>query len=162
VAHQRRVPHHPTIPVPDANFAQRLFYEMWTRWIQNLLNVVNMVVFVKYHADDLVEQDAAIAATNINEQPLTEGLYRISWYLRPTQAATTSSSIQVRFGWTDDGVALTSTAAAIATNLTTSVQSGSILVYVEGDTDITYETLYASVGATPMHYHLEVDLEQIS
>lgn len=105
-------------------------------------------------------QAASIAATPV---PMTVnvGYYRISVYARRTQAATTSSDLKVDVGWTESGATLTATTGTDSTNTTTKVLTGSWVVRADQTTTITYATTYASVGATPMQYRLDVLVEQV-
>ncbi len=104
-------------------------------------------------------QSASIAATQIPVGALPAGTVRVSWYARVTQAATTSSSLTVTIGWTENGLPLTSDGAAMTGNTTTTVQSGSVLVQPDADSPITYATAYASVGGVVMKYALTVAVE---
>lgn len=106
------------------------------------------------------DQSASIGATEISATHPT-GLYRLSYYVRVTQAASTSSSIQVTLDWSDGGVAPSLSGAALTGNTTTTVQSGSIMILATANAPIRYSTTYSSVGATPMKYRLEVVLEEI-
>lgn len=113
------------------------------------------------HAVNLTGQSAAIAATDCSGGGLNAGLYRVSYYARITQAATTSSSLTVTLAWTDDTLTPSYSGAAITGNTTTTVQSGSILIDVDGAKAINYSTAYASVGATSMQYKLSVVVEKV-
>ena len=48
-----------------------------------------------------------------------------------------------------------------STNTTAKVLTGSWVLRVDQTTTITYATTYASVGATPMQYRLDVVVEQV-
>lgn len=106
-------------------------------------------------------QTAAIGTTSIPTGALGAGLYRVSWYVRITRAATVSSSLTVSLGWTEGTVPLTLNGAALTGNTTGTVQSGSALLRIDSSTPITYSTAYASSGATAMEYRIDVVLEQI-
>lgn len=105
-------------------------------------------------------QQASIGATPV---PMTVnvGFYRVSVYARRTQAATTSSDLKVDIGFTESGTSLTVTTGTDSTNTTTKVLTGSWVLRVDQTTTITYATTYASVGATPMQYRLDVVVEQV-
>lgn len=102
---------------------------------------------------------ASIGATNI--EPLANGTYRVNWYLRITQAATTSSSVQVSITATDDGVTTTSGPVAYMANVTGVPQSGSFLVECDPSTPLTYSVTYLSVGATPAIAKLTLIVEGV-
>jgi hypothetical protein len=109
---------------------------------------------------DLTDQAAAIAATDMGSTPRA-GLYRLTYYARITQAATTSSSLTVTLDWTDGVVNPSYSGAAITGNTTTTTQSGSQTFLVDARSAINYSTAYASVGATPMQYALSLYLEEL-
>jgi hypothetical protein len=90
------------------------------------------------------------------------GLYRVSYVIRVTQAATTSSSLTVTLGWVRSGVPITQAFAAIAGNTVTTYQSTALVVKADALTDLTYAVAYASVGATPMKFEIDVTVEQVS
>lgn len=110
----------------------------------------------------LADQSASIGATDVTDGTLPAGWYRLSYYERVTQAATTSSSLTFTAGWTDKGQAMSQAFAAITGNILTTYQEGSLFIYSDGASPITYTITYASVGATPMKYKLGVVLERIS
>jgi hypothetical protein len=104
---------------------------------------------------------AAIATTSLPVPSLVPGLYRVSYYARITQPATTSSSLIVTIGHTDDGESCVQAGPAITGNTAATVQSGTFLMRIDGSTAITYATTYASVGGTPMTYSLEIVVEAL-
>ena len=104
----------------------------------------------------LTGQSASIGATSIVPGQVASGLYRLAYYARVTQAATVSSSLTVTLGWTDHGQALTVSGAAMVANDVTIPQSGTIMVYLDALTPITYATTYASAGGQAMLYQLYV------
>ena len=108
----------------------------------------------------LTGQSASISATNVSAG-VAAGLYRLSYYTRITTVATTSSSLTVTLGWTEGSVAVSFAGAAITGNLTTSGQSGEILIRVDKSTSITYATTYASNVASEMKYRLDVVLQRV-
>lgn len=109
----------------------------------------------------LTAQSAAIGTTAVGLGSITSGLYRVSWYTRITQAATTSSSLTVTIGWTESATSQSSSGAALIANTTVTGQSGSVLIQSDSAAPITYATAYASVGATPMKYRLSVTVEAV-
>ena len=118
--------------------------------------------------DTLTDQSAAIAATSLTistptglTTKLSKGLYRVSTYVRITQAASTSSSLTVTLGWTDGTVACTSSGSAVTGNTTATTGSQSVMIRSDADGSVTYATAYSSSGATAMQYRLDVVLEQV-
>lgn len=110
----------------------------------------------------LTGQGAAIAATDLSGGSQSTGLFRITYYARITTAAGVSSSLTVTIGWTETGSALTLSGTAMTGNTTTTTQSGTVMVYADSATPITYATAYASNAAGVMRYRLSVILENIA
>ncbi len=108
----------------------------------------------------LTSQDAAIAATSLNVGT-SGGLYRVNVYARITRAATTNSSLTPTFRWTEGGVALSRSMTAMTGNTTTTLGLDVFPMRIDGNTSVTYETAYASSGATAMQYSLEMAVERL-
>ncbi len=107
----------------------------------------------------LSAQSGSISPTALPVGALSSGVYRIGWYARITQAATTSSSLTVGFAWTEGGLGLTGNGAALVSNLITATQSGSAIVRADPSSPLSYFTTYASVGGVPMLYSLTIMAE---
>lgn len=105
---------------------------------------------------------AAIPQTNLPTGALPAGLLRISTYLRVTQPAGTSSSVQVTIFWTDGGVALTSAGAVLTSNTVTTYETRSILVRSDANLPPSYQVAYTSVGTPAMQYALDIVVEGVS
>lgn len=132
---------------------------LWRDWftaLRDLLNTAPARVFSTH----LTAQNTSLTTTTALTVPET-GIYRLSYTARITQAATVSSSLTVTLGWTDTGVACSQAGAAMTGNTTTTVQSGSVVVYADAGSPVTYSTTRASVGATSMTYALAVLIEQV-
>ena len=112
-------------------------------------------------AVELETQSAAIAATDVPMPETQTGLYRASYSLRVTRAATTSSSTTVTMGWTSLGVSCSQASSAVTGNTTASQTNGVITMAVDVATPITYTVAYTSVGATSMQYALDVRVEEL-
>jgi hypothetical protein len=145
-------------PVVDAD--TRLITPVWYRYLSTAIvarlsgaPLVARMVTVANHG-------ASIGATSLSQGSF--GLYRVSWVLRITQAATVSSQATVTIANTDAGVNVAQVAPAVTGNTTTTVQSGSVLVRADAATAITYAVAYTSVGATPMLYTISVAIEAVS
>lgn len=106
-------------------------------------------------------QEAAIGATPINVGTTT-ALYRISVIARITRPGTVSSSLAPTIRWTTGGVALSKTWTALTGNTTTTYLAETFPIRIDSTTALTYETAYASVGATTMQYSLEVAAERLA
>ena len=90
-----------------------------------------------------------------------EGWYRVSYYMRKTAADGVSSSLTMTLGWTDHGTALTQSFAALTLDTTGAFQSGSILVYCDAYSGITFAVAYASNTPGLMAYMSNVTVEQL-
>jgi hypothetical protein len=106
-------------------------------------------------------QGASIGVTPIPGAALAEGLYRASYHVRVTRAATTSSSITPAITFTSGGVSCTHTGTAVTGNTTGSVGSGTFLLKIDSSTPVSYSAVYASVGGTSMQFELSITLERI-
>jgi hypothetical protein len=105
---------------------------------------------------------ASIITTNLPLGQLNSGLYRVTWYARITRAASSSSSLTITLGWTDGGVAITQSGAAITGNTTATYQSLTYMIHVDRLTEITYATTYSSTGGTTMQYSLYLTVENVA
>lgn len=105
---------------------------------------------------------ASIGVTPLPIASLSAGVWRVSYRFRITRAGTVSSSLQLTLGWTEGGVPISASGAAVVTNTTSSVQWGTFLVRVDGNTPISYSTTYASVGATAMQHDLDLVAEALA
>lgn len=110
-------------------------------------------------AVSLSGQDATIAATAIDAPAVQNVLHRVSYSLRITQAATISSSATVTLGWTTNSVSCSQAFAAVTGNTTATQQNGSIVIFPDAATSVTYGVVYASAGATPMTYSFDARLD---
>jgi hypothetical protein len=129
-------------------------------WLLSLVDRLNATP----HLLDTVQasaQETAISATDFAILSVSPGMYRLSMGARISQAATTSSSLIVTFGWTSGGVSCTTASPAMTGNTTATVGSLTILVRVDESTAITYATTHVSVGGTTMQYSLDVCCEQV-
>lgn len=134
--------------------------DVWQEWflripptLASIPNIVNVM--------ELAEQNTSLPAADFSQAELPTGLYRASYLARITTAAGVSSSLTVVITWTDRGVTKTLAGAAITGNTTATYQSGSVLIYVDAGTDVTYTTTYASNAAGAMKYGLALTLERL-
>jgi len=138
-----------------------LIRRTWQVWLRNLTTTVNDAP-VRIQTVSLSGQAASIGTTAIPSAPLSTGLYRVTWYLRITTAAATSSSLTVSFGWTDQTVTMSLSGAAVTGNTTTTSQTGTALLSADNASPVTYATSYTSVGTPAMQYALNLILEAVS
>jgi hypothetical protein len=151
-------------PVVDADPQGRVtgFVSTYFRkWLLTLTDRLQRAAYVIANVYSLTGQNAALA-THAVYTTTAAGLYRVSFVVRVTQAATTSSSLTVTLGWTRSAIALTAAGSAIVNGGVTSVQSGSVLMRAASATDLTVAVAYASVGATPMLWEIDVVVEFVS
>ena len=132
----------------------------WLNWFTSLQQDVQAAA-ARLKTVSLTAQAASLAATPIPVGVLKSGLYRVGYMARITTAASTSSSLTVAIGFTTGGVSCSLSGVALTGNTTSTVQSGTYLVLVDGASPVTYTTTYASVGATAMAYSLSVVLEKV-
>lgn len=123
-------------------------------------------------AIDLTAQSAAISATTILT-PAVAGLYELTFYLKSTTAASTSSTLgPVTVTW-KDGTDNTSMSVEVGllysapggagsmlwsntVNGITEIWSGNLVLYAAAGTAITYAIGYASSGGTSMKYEVHI------
>jgi len=128
-------------------------------WLLSLANRINTTP-ERLGTVEKTTQATSISATVIDLPSIAPGVYRLSATARITQAATTSSSLTLTFGWTQ-AVACTVSSAAMTGN--TTATTGSLVAIVRADeaTNVTYATTRASSGGTVMQYRLDVCVEQL-
>ena len=128
------------------------------RFLNELLNLVGLSS-VEVGSVDVSAGSTAVPTTDIPTPSLLAGVYRLYYSLQIAQAATTSSSVGVTFGWTTAGVSCSQVFTALTGNTTASHTSDLISVNIDAATAITYAVSYASVGATSMTYNLQIQVE---
>jgi hypothetical protein len=75
--------------------------------------------------------------------------------------ATTSSSVSLTVSWVEDGLTRSLSTTALAANTLAQYASGAFLIKSDPGVPVTYAITYASVGATPMHYALDLYTERL-
>lgn len=110
----------------------------------------------------LTGQDDTIGTTPMPSDPLAPGLYRFSYTARVTTPGSVSSSLTVMLAWIDGGVSCSVDSAALTTNTTASVLTGSSLIAVDAQTPVSYSTAYAANAANSMVYALSLVLELVA
>ena len=132
-----------------------------TRWLSGLRVEVNDRVARKTQ-ENLTNLEAAIATTPLLLGNVTQGIWRLSVTARVTRAATTSSSFQVTITWIDRGVPQTHTGTLVNGNLLTSRDQFPLIIRTDASSPIAYSVAYASVGATPMRFSLDIVAEELA
>lgn len=135
-----------------------------------------ITIFFRLRWDDLIQaagltptvarvaltgQTAAIVTTAAFTT-LAAGSYEISYYLRKTVADGVNSSATVTVGWTESGIALSESAAALVTDTTSAQQSGIKTVDCDAATDITYAVAYASNTPAKMTFRITVIVKRLA
>lgn len=90
------------------------------------------------------------------------GLYRVTYYMRKTVADGVSSSLTFTWHWTENGVPLSDSDAALTTDTTGAVKSGTRLFYCDSSVGITFDVAYASNTQAKMTYEIWVRIEQVN
>lgn len=103
-------------------------------------------------------QNAAIPTTAAYTTP-NGGAFRISYYLRKTVADGVASSLTFTYHWTESGVPLSESAAALVTDTTTAQQSGAKVVNADANTDLAFAVAYTSTTPGAMKFLLTVTVE---
>lgn len=133
-------------------------FNQWLLALKRLVEAAPSVVAIVAKITPALQ--AAIPTTSAYLTPQA-GVYRISYVLRVTQAATTSSSVAVTFGWIRGGLPQSLAIAAIVNGGPTSLALGEVPLRADKGVDLTYTTAYASVGGIPMQYELDLIVELI-
>lgn len=133
----------------------------WVQWLNTLAQAVQSTSPL-LRTVSLSAQAASLAPTPVPSVTTVTGIYRLSYFTRITQAATTASSLTVTLGWVTGGQPCTVVGAALVANTVTTNQSGVVVVTADQATSFTYSTSYSSTGATPMQYALTVTVERVT
>lgn len=149
-----------TLPGKDAKTVPANLSNGWGMFLTQMLDVLGLAP-TRQSAAMLTTQAASISTSDLTDGTWGAGLYRLTYYARITRAGTISSSLTVTFGWTDATQAVTASGAAITGNTVTTIQTGTILIYSDAASPITYATTYATAGATTMQYRLSVVAERV-
>lgn len=132
----------------------------WYQWFLALWNRVNRSA-ERLTTKRLTGQEASIGATSLPLGSLSPGMYRVTWRFRVTRAATTNSSLLFTLGWTDANVVMSRSSTAKTGNTTATEDNDTWVIRIDQASAVTYATTYASTGATPMQYELEIAVESV-
>lgn len=133
----------------------------WIQWLTTLGTQVSNGA-TRIQGVTIPSGAGSIAPTDMTGGGASSGLFEIKYYLHVVVPAGVSSSLQITFNWTDRGVAMTATGAAMTGNTTTTYQSGELsLFHADAATPITYSLTYASAGVPAMQYDAWVVLSLI-
>lgn len=157
-----------TLPFPPDNDAlvidgsKKLFMTAtWLDWLVQLIAQFSQTAR-RVVAVGLASQAAAIGATGLLAAgTLQATIFRVSIATRVTQQATTSSSLTVTINTVIDGIACQISTPALVSNNRTRPETSTFLLRADSPLLLTYSTAYASVGATPMAYSIDVVVEAV-
>lgn len=153
-----RRPRHPWEQFDPSGMVTKQWQDFF-RYATAILNTAPQVIGDVNRTGLAASVAATVIATTFPTLPnarLLPGLYLVTTYARVTQAATTSSSLQVSVRFVDGGVTITRAGTAQTGNTTDTTDHNTWMVRVDTETEIRYLTTYASVGATPMTYRLDI------
>jgi hypothetical protein len=106
--------------------------------------------------------NTSTATTEIATSKIGNGVYRLSFYMEVVTPAGASSDLTITFAWTSSGVAKTKTSATMNGNTATTFLDGSLTIHADGDSPITYSTVYNSNPAAAAIFGVWVTLERIA
>lgn len=141
----------------------------WLRWIYESLiprlQLSSTVLLTPESVGGRIEnRSASIATTPLPIAELEAGTYRVSYNARKTTIDGGGlSPLTITLGWTDgtDSSAQILSGPAMATDSTTSPQSGSIVVSIAGASALTYATVVGA-GSGLMRYKVEFSVESLT
>lgn len=108
----------------------------------------------------LLDQAGDINVTDLSGGAISNGLYRVTYYLNVTHSAGVGWTLTVEVGWTDRGSAWVLDGTAIDTLGGPLIQSGSLMVKADAATPITYTV--TKTGGSAIVYDFSIVLETIS
>lgn len=149
----------PPVPAQSWEQGQYLSGDAY-RWLSQLVTVAGSAPSA-YPKVSIAGQGAAITTVNIPLPSLSAGDYSVAYYARVTTPDGAGSSLTVSLGWTESAVSLAFSGSAMTGDTTTTVQSGNVIVRVDGGTPITYATAYSSTTPGKMRYRLDVVVSQL-
>lgn len=147
----------PDRPDPNDGMLPKVWVDFMSFQSQSIEAAVQRAFLVS-----LTGQSAGIGATDITNGTLTTGLYTLKYYVRVTQAAGVTSSIQIDIDWKDGGITQTLAGTAQAGNTTTTLEQKTYFLHIDGGSPVRYTATYASNPASAMQYALYIVLERIS
>jgi len=103
-------------------------------------------------------QATAIPPTDMTDGTLTQGLYRVSYYLCVAEASTVGAQLDVKFSWLDQGISRTWTSVKIDPTVLTDFTPDSFLLRIDALSPLTYEIEFDG----DRFYDLVVVLEEVN
>lgn len=138
----------------------RTLTNAWRDWFRRLPATLDSIPS-RLNDVSLSNQSTSISATNFAGYSLLPGRYRVTYGARITTPDSVSSSLTVTLSWTTGGVGQSYSGAAMTGNTTTTFQSGTLLIRVDGGTAVNYATTFTSGGIGSPEYSLDVTLEKL-
>lgn len=136
--------------------------DRWHIYFRDLQQTVDQSPSLVVNPVEALNENASIGTTPIPTDSLSAGLYLVQWFIEIITAAVTTSSVILTVAFTSASVAKTWVSATVNGNTTSTVDSGSKMMYVDAGTPVSYSTTYASNGAGQMHYNLYVVLQRVA
>lgn len=132
----------------------------WDNWLQALVLAINSTAQQTGVLLGLTAQSASLPATTLLTV-VSEGVYRVNYAARITQAAGATSALTVTVTYQDGGVLCSFPGLALTANTTTTRQSSVSLIHCDAGSLITISTTYASTGVPAMTYRLDSRVESL-
>lgn len=107
---------------------------------------------------------SSIGTTAIpTDNDLSEGLYRVDWYLQVEVAAGVSSSVQLTLSWTRNGITQQLVGTLVNGNTTaTNKPESAPLIHIDAGSPISYAVAYASNPGSAMAFGLDLVLSRVA
>lgn len=153
----------PPIPyISEFLSKQNRVLQDWMRWFQSLAAAVNQAP-TSVGTVSVTAGAASVTTTPITTKPtpIAAGLYRVTYYMQVTRAASLSSSLIPTFTWTTQAVSQSVTGATMNGNTTTTFQADTLPLVVDQGSSVTYALAYSSAGGTSMTYDFALRLELV-
>lgn len=139
---------------PQAGMVTRPWVDWFTNILTNQEKAGGRIATVS-----LLAQTVDITTTDIpTTQPLTAGLYAVKYYLRLQQVDSFAVTVDLVIRWTWEGSARSHTAAQLADNTLSQAVTSYILIDVDNNTTVTYET---TIAGTDARYALDIVLDEV-
>lgn len=134
---------------------------IWFRWLSALATRLLAAITVAGNAVHRPSLSSALSPTALYEPSRDGERVRVSWAALITTAATVSSALAVGVSWTSGGLPCSKTFPALTANTAGTADGSSVFLRPDAGTAVSYSTTYATSGATPMVYTLDVVAESV-
>lgn len=145
---------------PGTDPQEGMCSQPWGDWFTNLLSNQEKASG-RIATVEVREASGDITTTEIaTTEPLTAGLYEIKYYLRLQRVDGISSNVTVTFFWVWDATARQFSGTTLAANNLVETVSDPILIAIDNNTTISYQT-NTSFGAADGLYALDIVLFEV-